>query len=105
MYDVKSVFVGEGNDMPLVFIRYNPDVFYIDGKKQHVTKSCRIKDYISLVNTIIKNKDKLLPFNIYYLFYDTTDRQLSILNDIEYPDELKPFVKFHNIPETPFIID
>jgi hypothetical protein len=104
MSDIKSVFIEDGNDMPVVFIRYNPDVFYIDKKKQHVNKSCRIKEYVTLVNIIINNKNKLFPFNIYYLFYNTDSGQLSILSDIEYPEELKKFVKFHNIPETPFII-
>jgi hypothetical protein len=92
MIEVKSAFIQEGNYMPLVFLRFNPDAFRIDGQIQKIKKKDRLKRYVELVKEL-ENSEDLMPFTVYYLYYDITDNKLNITCDTEYPIELKDNVE------------
>jgi len=87
MVDVKSVFVQDGNDLPLVWIRYNPDKFSKGETKGKINKKDRVKEIVKLMGKI---SGKLPPLSIYYCYYDTNeDGSLCILDDPDFPNELK----------------
>jgi hypothetical protein len=94
MIDIKNVFLQEGNDMPLVFIRFNPDGYRKNKILQNKTKEERLKRYIEIYNQIKADKENLKPVNIFYLFYDVKNDKLEILDDPEYPGDIKELVKF-----------
>ena len=93
MTEVRSVFTQDGNEMPLVFIRYNPDSFRIDGVLQKIKKKDRLKRYVELVRELENSEEEMMPLTIYYLYYDTTGDKLEIFYDPDYPQELKGNVK------------
>jgi uncharacterized Zn-finger protein len=94
MTDVKSVFLQDGNDIPIFFIRYNPDSFMIDGNIQNIKKEERMKKYIDLIRNLENSNEELIPLTIYYLFYDIICDKLKVFFDKDYPIELKKNVKF-----------
>lgn len=85
MAQIYQTLMIENNTLPVVFLRYNPDVFYVDGKKCKLAKNRRHEILIEEINkcsNITKNVVK-------YLFYDTIEGKPTILNDTEYlPDIL-----------------
>jgi hypothetical protein len=90
MMDVKSVFVQEGNEMPLVWIRYNPDSFVKGETKVKINKKDRIKKVINLINKLSEVPEDVPLLSIYYCFYDTyDDGSLCILDDIDFDITLK----------------
>lgn len=93
MMDIKCALIQDGNDMPLVFIRFNPDKFTINDKRVYIPKKDRLKKCADLIKTISINKDTLMTLNIYYMYYNVTDNNLNILSDPDFPEEMKPCVK------------
>lgn len=93
MMEVKTALIQEGNDMPLIFIRYNPDSFRIDGELQKIKKKDRLNRYIELVKELEKKEEDMIPLTIYYLYYDVNGDNLEIFYDPEYPEDLKGNIK------------
>jgi hypothetical protein len=94
MVDVKSVFVQDGNDLPLVWIRYNPDKFSKGDTKGKINKKDRVKEIVKLMGKI---SGELPPLSIYYCYYDTNeDGSLCIFEDPDFPDELKSITSYIN---------
>ena len=93
MTEVRSVFTQDGNEMPLVFIRYNPDAFRIDGELQKIKKKDRLKRYVELVKELENSYEEMMPLTIYYLYYNVNGDNLEIFYDPDYPEELKGNVK------------
>ncbi len=90
MADVKSVFVQEGNTMPLVWIRYNPDTFYKGESKIKIDKKDRINKVVNLINKLSEVPENISPLTIYYCFYDTyKDGSLCIFDNIDFDSNLK----------------
>lgn len=88
MAQIFQTLMIENNTMPIVFLRYNPDTFYIDGKKSKILKQERHKillEEIEKCSAFTKNTIK-------YLFYDTDENKLSLLNDSEYLPDILPLV-------------
>ena len=93
MTEVRSVFTQDGNEMSLIFIRYNPDAFRVDGELQKIKKKDRLKRYVELVRELENSEEEMMPLTIYYLYYDTNGDKLEIFYDADYPKELKGNVK------------
>jgi hypothetical protein len=74
-------------DLPIVFVRYNPDAYKVDGKTRKTTLTVREATLISLIRNISVDKDQGL--GVYYLFYDSDREQPSIFEDPEYDDYFK----------------
>jgi hypothetical protein len=93
MINTKSVLIQEGNNMPLVFIRYNPDAYRVDNKEKKIKKKDRIKRLVKLIQTISREPRNCPPLSIYYLFYDMINNEPTIFQDSEYVQEVKSLVK------------
>lgn len=88
MAQVYQTLMMEDNTLPVVFLRYNPDTFYVDGKKSKIHKKERHKILLKEID----NCSKYTQNAIKYLFYDTQQGDLTILNDAEYLQEIKSLV-------------
>ena len=93
MTEVRSVFIQDGNDIPLIFIRYNPDAFRIDEELQKIKKKDRLKRYVELVKELENSEEDMMPLTIYYMYYDMIGDKLEIFYDPDYPEELKGNVR------------
>ena len=93
MTNVVSVLFEDGNTMPLIWIRINPDNFNIDGKKIKMSKQEKIEKVVKLINSLSQTTQEL-PLLIYYCFYNMVDKQPEILQDESYPEALKSIVKY-----------
>jgi hypothetical protein len=93
MINTKSVLIQEGNNMPLVFIRYNPDSYCVGNQVQKTKKEDRIKRLVKLIKTISLEPRNCPPLSIYYLFYDMTNNEPTIFQDSDYVQEVKSLVK------------
>jgi KRAB domain-containing zinc finger protein len=78
------------NTLPVVFLRYNPDKFYIDEEEQKLTKTKRHEILIDEINKC----DTITTNTIKYLFYNTLDDVPEVLNDVEYLSEIKSLVNY-----------
>ena len=79
----------EGNNIPIKFIRYNPDNYAIDNVQQEISENYRYEILIQTLVSVVFD----CPFSVEYLFYDTNaDGTLVIFNDPEYNESFKSFV-------------
>jgi hypothetical protein len=80
----------EGNTLPIVFIRYNPNAYRVDGELQKVLKKDREEKLIELLSderSIIYNTDQLL--SVLYMYYDMIDGEPEVFTDEEYNNCIK----------------
>jgi hypothetical protein len=94
MINTKSVLIQEGNNMPLVFIRYNPDAYHVDNQVRKIKKEDRIKRLVQLIQTISQHPINCPPLSIYYLFYNMKNNEPIIFQDSEYIQDVKSLVKY-----------
>ena len=79
----------EGNSLPILFVRYNPHAFSIDGVRQKkVLKVDREKRLVEYLQNVTFDKD----FGIKYMFYDEQDGIPVVTLDAEYPEALRTAV-------------
>ena len=96
MVEVKSVFVQDDNNLPLVWIRYNPDKFNKGENKVKINKKDRVKEIIKLMGKL-SDESNLPPLSIYYCYYDTNeDGDLCVLDDPDFPEDLKSLTSYIN---------
>ena len=76
----------------IVFVRYNPNAYKIDGQIQRIGKAEREKRLIGVLRKLLLDT-KQVPVQILYMFYDLRENQLCILGDAEYDVSVKPMVK------------
>lgn len=74
-----NLFFALGQDKPTIFIRYNPDHFRVDGKRQNITDKEREETLIHWVKHYLKNSPEIKDHPEYkcfilYLFYDEYDK-------------------------------
>ncbi len=86
MADVYESLIVEGNSFPILFIRYNPDVFKVNSEKTKVLS----KDRQARLINLLKNWDFTQPFAILYMYYDTNeDGCPKIFDDAAYNEAFK----------------
>jgi energy-coupling factor transporter ATP-binding protein EcfA2 len=73
-----------GNTLPLVFMRFNPHKYRIDGQVQR--DSTQISRRLRMLNEVLLNPDhqifdKTVPLKIMHMFYDTNDGVPVVLED------------------------
>jgi hypothetical protein len=88
MNNVISSFRLGGIDTPLVFIRYNPHAFKVDGRTKKTTAVERHQKLIELLERL-KTQQPVQDVQVYYMFYNTTDKVPDALSDPEYYDSVK----------------
>lgn len=78
----------EGNCLPLVFVRYNPHAFKVDGEARDVPKAVREQKLIEFLNAA-NEECKASALNIMYMYYDTVDGVAAVTMDPEYHDAMR----------------
>jgi hypothetical protein len=79
---VESLAV-EGNTIPILFVRYNPHSFKVDGHTKTVKRDKREEALLQKINASTDTDTDGTPLNILYMYYN------AITNE---NDELKPCV-------------
>ena len=77
--------------LPIHFIRFNPDAWCVDGKRQTVLM--RERHNRLLGELYWRNTD----FAVTYLYYDMIDGQPAVFKDPEFPTDLKACCRW-NLP-------
>jgi len=77
-----------GNSMPIIFIRYNPHAFKIDGETKRTTMTERHKKLTELLDRLRTTEPKR-DVQIFYMFYDIELGSPKVLSDPEYYVEIK----------------
>jgi len=90
MNNIVSAWRLGGNSIPIVFIRYNPHAFVVDGTTKRTTIGERHKKLIELLDHI-RNTEPVKEVQIFYMFYDTEGGVPTVMNDPDYYDEVKPW--------------
>lgn len=84
---VSSLRLG-GDDTPVVFVRYNPHSFKVDGTSKRTarierhTKICELLDSIKII-------EPANQIQVFYMFYDTISERPVVMTDPEYFDAVK----------------
>jgi uncharacterized Zn-finger protein len=83
----------EGNTLPILFIRYNPHVFKIDGKLIKIKRAQREKVLLNYIQNLQDINSETPGLCIQYMFYNLDkDHKLTIWDDDDYPNTLKNLV-------------
>jgi len=90
MNNIVSAWCLGGNSMPVVFIRYNPHAFKVDGTTKRTTIGERHKKLTEILNHI-KTMEPVKEVQVYYMFYDTEEGVPTVMADPDYYDEVKPW--------------
>jgi len=88
MADVSRTLTMEGNTFPVVFLRYNPHQYEVDGLKVKKPLGQRERE----LATCIESMQFTQPFLVRYMFYDTVDSKPRIFADADYDDSFKALV-------------
>jgi KRAB domain-containing zinc finger protein len=91
MADIRTSYTIEGCELPILFIRYNPHHFTVDGTTVKVGRSYREQVLVNYIKNITNLK--LQPLSIQYMYYDVdSSNELLIWSDQEYPQSMKDLV-------------
>lgn len=75
----------EGNTLPIVFLRYNPDAFTVDGHTSKVSRKAREARLVATLTCKEDSKSRAaVPLTIRYMFYDTVEGQACVVSDPDY---------------------
>jgi hypothetical protein len=75
MTQVNEALALEGNTLPIVWIRWNPDACRVNNKKQHIPQKERGAQLVRFLHALTSSSVALLSgsVSIFYLFYDRDD--------------------------------
>jgi hypothetical protein len=75
MTQVNEALALEGNTLPIVWIRWNPDACRVNGVKRSIPKKERGAQLVRFLHALTSSSVALLPgsVSIFYLFYDRDD--------------------------------
>ncbi len=75
MTQVNEALALEGNTLPIVWVRWNPDACRVNGKKQHIPQKERGAQLVRFLHALTLSSTTFLPgsVSIFYLFYDRDD--------------------------------
>jgi hypothetical protein len=72
------------SELPLHFVRFNPDAYSVDGRAQKLTMSDRYKKLLCAIDAPVS-----APLTITYVCYDAADGVSDVLRSDEFPRELR----------------
>ena len=78
----------DGNTLPIIFIRFNPDAYKIDGGRGRVCLRDRYQAFLKFLNSY----EQSTPFQIKYMYYDTKNDSPVQISLPEYPSFMREFV-------------
>jgi uncharacterized Zn-finger protein len=89
MSDVARTLILEGNTFPVVFLRYNPHAYRVNGVKRRKNVKRREKELASC----IENMQFTQPFAVKYMYYDMANNgEPCVLAHADYDKSFKAFV-------------
>lgn len=74
----------EGQTMPIVFVRYNPNAYSVDGARVKTPKRDREASLVSMLSSPKSVIFTGQPLVIQYMYYDVSNATLDVLKDHEY---------------------
>lgn len=89
---IKEAQLAAGNDLPTIFHFFNPDRYDVDGVLAKFPYEKRVDALVKDLDA--EEKPDLPPLTIKYWFYNTRKGQPVVLSDADYPQEVKPCVKY-----------
>jgi len=93
MASVHECCLLEGNALPILFIRYNPNEFMIKQGVIKITRKQREVKLLSYIKSLMQPNITLAPLSIQYMYYDRDeDNKLLIWSDPTYSDTMKELV-------------
>jgi KRAB domain-containing zinc finger protein len=91
MSDIRTSYTIEGCELPILFIRYNPHGFEINGNFVKIGRKYREDVLVNYIKTM--TSAQLPPLTIQYMYYDVdSSNELLIWSDPEYPQSIKDLV-------------
>jgi hypothetical protein len=88
MLYVLSAIKCSQNDRPVLWIRFNPHAYSVDGVRQ---KTSRRDRYRALVETLRQPRDE--RFVLLYMYYDVREGRPTILDDPDFHADVKQHVR------------
>ena len=88
MNDIYSAIRCEGKTIPILFIRYNPHSFLMDGKTKKIYKKERETKLLKFINEYIPKN----LLEIQYMYYDIIENSVLITKELEYNENIKKCV-------------
>jgi hypothetical protein len=85
MADVHLSLTLAENTFPIMFLRYNPHRFSVDGKVFHTSKYVREQRLVEYLRNVTFDQ----PFSVTYMFYDAVNGVPKILDDPGYEESFK----------------
>jgi hypothetical protein len=76
------------SDLPLHFIRFNPDEYSVDGRRRTTKMAERHKELLLAIEEPLAN-----PLAISYICYSTTAGAVDVTNSDDFPQELREACK------------
>ena len=91
MSDIRTSYTIEGCELPILFIRYNPHEFEVDGNIVKISRKYREETLITYIRKLTNTQ--LPPLTIQYMYYNVdSSNELLIWSDPEYPQSIKDLV-------------
>jgi len=88
MMDAHRSLILGGNSFPIMFLRYNPHAFCVDGVPRRVL----LRDREAALLNCIQNAHFDQSFSVAYMFYDVLDGAPAIFSDPAYDTAVKSLV-------------
>ena len=86
---VPAAIRATGNDRPLLWLRFNPDSYTVDGRKKRTPMVERYKCLADIISNYVPSA----PLEICYLYYDTVNGVHVVTTDPDYPESAKALIK------------
>lgn len=94
MIDVRAAILASGNDLPLLWIRYNPDCYCKDDQLIDTSQDERQAQLLILINQVQQGGIIFEGFGMIYMYYDCSNGRPIILDHADYhPDIAKTFIQ------------
>jgi C2H2 type zinc finger protein len=85
MADVQLSLALAENTFPIMFIRYNPNAYRVDGKAVRLTKEEREKRLVDYLRSVSFSQ----PFAVTYMYYDVLEGVPAVIDDPSYNESFK----------------
>jgi hypothetical protein len=91
MNNVITSWILAGNSAPVVWIRYNPHAYRVDGVLVKTPTKERHHRLLEFLNGI--SFENSAPIRVFYMFYDMENGKPAVLSDPEYHPGVESWVK------------
>jgi hypothetical protein len=91
MVNLCSALLLDGNELPVLIVRYNPHAYDVDGIRRKTPRKDR---EAALINVVQRSTEAdFTGLQIQYMYYNTNKAQVAIWDDPCYSADLKAFCR------------